>query len=160
MFEFLLIFCIFSIFLFFLLIGGFSNLFFSFFPFLSSSFFFMFSCFSVLHFFFSFVFSFFTFSLFKIFQSSEHTPKPEKNRRTVPIVKMTISLCSKFDFWVSMDNGGGELGMGHLRLTPLSCFSFFSPSSSHFCFFKEKCFFFFRFSVFFKCFIAGISIRI
>ena len=48
----------------------------------------IFSFFYFLHF---LHFSFFSF-LF-IFQSSEQTPKPRKNRRTVPVVKMTICFC-------------------------------------------------------------------
>ena len=49
--------------------------------------------------FFPFSFFFFPFSLllFFIFQSSEQTPKPEKNSRRFPNVKRTISFCENFD---------------------------------------------------------------
>ena len=76
---------------------------------------------SFYNFFFDFFLSiFYLFSFF--FQSSKQTQKPETNRRTDPVVKMTNFFCEKMDLWAS---GTGEgSGMAHLRVTPLSCFSF------------------------------------
>ena len=64
--------------------------------------------------FFSFflLFPFFFSSLPLFFQSSKQTPKTEKNRREVPVVKMTIFLYEKFDFGASVDR---VLGMAYLR---------------------------------------------
>ena len=66
-----------------------SFLFFSIFSFFASSFFYV-SCFFSCFPFFIFVFFFF---FFFFFQSSEQTPKPDKNRPEVTVVKMTISFC-------------------------------------------------------------------
>ena len=59
--------------------------------------FFSFSHFGIYFFHFSFSFFFFPFFFFSfffhIFQSSEHTPKTAKKRRTVPIAKRTIFFC-------------------------------------------------------------------
>ena len=76
-------------------------------------------------FFLCFFFCFFFF----LFQSSEQTPKPEKNSRKVPVVKMSIFLFEKSSFGTRWTR---RLGVAHLRVTPLSCFSrpFFAFSIS------------------------------
>ena len=111
-----------------------------FFPFLCFWFrFFLFNCFSsCLPFLcFSFFASFFLFlSLVSFFQSSEQTPNPEKHRREVLAVKITIFLCGHSTFgarWTAVT------GIARLRASPLSCLqSFFI-----FCFVFEQCFFIF-----------------
>ena len=86
-----------SFFFMFLHVSSFS--YFSSFPFFSlfSLFFLFFSVFlfsSIFCFVFPFSFfsSSFSFSFFCLFQASEQTPKPAKNRREVPVVKRTIFL--------------------------------------------------------------------
>ena len=84
----------------------------------------------VVPFFFSFFIFFFLF--FFHFQPSEQTPKPGKNRRTVPIVKMTIPL-KKIRFWGLCGQGRRQ---GPFEGDPASMFlSFFHTSFSQ----KKRC---------------------
>ena len=105
--------------------------FFEFFFIWNFSFFFSFAFF-VFRMFLCFFFSFFLFFLFSfvassffffLFQPSEQTPKPVKIvEQLVPFVKMTISFCEN-SILGSLDRRR-ELRKAHLRVGPLSCFSF------------------------------------
>ena len=110
--------------------------------------FFEFSSFGIFSFVFSFLFLFvfrFFFIFFLVFlffassfffQSSEQTPKPVKIvEQLIPFVKMTISFCEN-SILGSLDRRG--LRKAHLRVGPLSCFSFLLFLFVHFCFFLKK----------------------
>ena len=102
----------------FFFIFQFFHLFF-FFDFLHFSIFLVFFLFFSLFFVFPFplfLFLHFFHFLFFIFQSSEQTPKSNKNRRTVPFVKMTISFCESSMLGSRWTVGGG-LGKAHLRIS-------------------------------------------
>ena len=83
-------------------------------------------------FFLDFSSSFFLF--FHFSELSEQTPKPEQNRRTVPIVKMTISFFENFEFWASVD----RIGYGPFDGDFAFMFSFFFSHSFHFLFFSSE----------------------
>ena len=55
--------------------------------------------------------------LFFFFHSSKQTPKPAKNRRTIPVVKMTRPFCENLIFGPRWTRG---LGVAHMRVTSLS----------------------------------------
>ena len=66
-----------------------------------------FFCFDVFYLFLSPFSFFFLFPFFfSFFQSSEQTPKPEKNSRKVPNVKRTISFCENLIFGPRWTRGG------------------------------------------------------
>ena len=108
------------------------------------------------YFFLVFLFSFFccTFFSFSVIRADAKT---SKNRRTVrSFCKDDDFLLWKFDFWVSVDRRR-VLRKAHLRVGPLSCFSFILFLFVHFCFFLKKCCFL-KLQYFQMCFSAGISI--
>ena len=89
--------------------------------------------------------------------------KPRINRRTVPIVNMTISFCENSIFGSRVDKGE-KLRVAHSREAPLSCFSFLSFFSFLSIFRGTKsfsAFFLFVFLSFFQTHIvAGTSITV
>ena len=100
----------------------------SIFPFSFSTIFSIFQIFnfSVIHFF--AFFSFFLFLFFSFF-SRPSRRQNRKNRREGRIVKMTFFFCEELIFeprWTGERGGreGVSFGKAHLRVTPLSCFSF------------------------------------
>ena len=91
---------------------------------------------------------FFDFSpFFFIFQSSDHTPKPAKNRRTVPVVNMTISFCEN-----------SILASQFIVNPRFHVFHFFTIAF----FFLKKMFLLLLFSCNFSkmCFSAGTSVKV
>ena len=129
--------CFFSFFFIFSFCSSFAFFFFSifFFYFLFSLIFFSF----FFNFFFFFFFHLLFLFLFFIFKLPSRRQNQKKNRRTVPIVKRTISFCENSicgSRWTRRC-----LGKTYLRTILLSCFSFFH-------YFHFSCFIFFDFFIF------------